>query len=1018
MNIYKPTDLQNPNKEEIFLSVNVSDQSYRYKTIMSDNHMMLYFSLPYYIEIPVGCYIKFRRDGMDNENDGLAEYYYLLRPQNVTKVHTQNWEYTVLFESEQYLLQTRRFKFFTVNEKGEHGNYRLKGWYTGTPKEFLELIVRNMNDGDIGWELGTWVEDKQRQTLEYSGENCLEFLQKVADAFKTEWSVAGRIISLGKVEAANEAPVDLSYGYEGGLKSGVKRELGDTEVINRLYVIGTERNIFQKDYGSKTLHMPAGYAIWYDGKEFKTDSEAGDEYRKKAVRYITDENGMYLERSDKPENERIVENILENTDIYPMREGNVTSVKGYNDAKSLYTFTDSQNDIDYKQYILPDLQATIVFQTGMLAGKEFDLYSYKHETKEFGILPIQENERTYPDDIFRPKEPQGDEKGDTYAVFNMNLPDEYVKEAEINLLKFAVEFFHEESRPKFAITGELSGIYAKKNWEILKNKLDVGHYVSLSDPEFMKEPEEIRIVGIKDFINSPMKPQIEFSNEVRKNSWGTMMSNVRDTDNKINHANSDNMAATRRMWRDVKETLNMMYDPEGNYFNEYINPLYVQTMQLVTGSDSLQFCFLDKKGTQTDFATPDYSFEGKTVNMANNIDYTLRHLTIGITDKESGEALENTMMPKPESGQEDKRKFREWLITHVEGGQTPNGSVILLDDAKPFYLYAKCPVGGDTGTYCFSTSSKKLIETEDGTQYYYFWIGILNSEHDRVRSWRTMYGFTEILPGQITVDKIMNSNAESYWDMANNRFRMGNSKSSIEWNIINELLRINNASLEIKDENGDAVASIDGKTGSAVFGKGNILLNSDGSACFGKNKNILKSNGAGSLANGSLSWDSDGNLSVSGKLTAGDNSKIGGMTIKGDALYGNSASFFSSEVFGEDSSIIENIEKRQNYILYAPYTDENEYRLIFLPSISTYFNNDFIIRIIVKYDSGAKFLIIPASNMGHNPTYLRNNNGEIYKSGVPLDSPFIGNGGIGMTKGNIVELYFNNGNYYLLNHKY
>lgn len=81
MQIYSPT-------HELIYSGYVGDQSYRYKSIMGDNTLTIYLSTPDYIEIPVGSYIYFQRDSTAS-----GEYYYLLRPQNLTKIHTQNWEY-------------------------------------------------------------------------------------------------------------------------------------------------------------------------------------------------------------------------------------------------------------------------------------------------------------------------------------------------------------------------------------------------------------------------------------------------------------------------------------------------------------------------------------------------------------------------------------------------------------------------------------------------------------------------------------------------------------------------------------------------------------------------------------------------------------------------------------------------------------------------------------------------------------------------------------------------------------
>jgi hypothetical protein len=117
-----------------------------------------------------------------------------------------------------------------------------------------------------------------------------------------------------------------------------------------------------------------------------------------------------------------------------------------------------------------------------------------------------------------------------------------------------------------------------------------------------------------------------------------------------------------------------------------------------------------------------------------------------------------------------------------------------------------------------------------------------------------MYGFTEILPGQITVDKILSKDGNSFLDMVGNRFRIGDNNRSLEWNVFDGLLRILNATLEMhKEENGNliTVARIDGETGAALFGKGSTKFNADGS---------------GQLANGNISFDDKGNSVFVGRF--------------------------------------------------------------------------------------------------------------------------------------------------------
>ena len=50
---------------------------------------------------------------------------------------------------------------------------------------------------------------------------------------------------------------------------------------------------------------------------------------------------------------------------------------------------------------------------------------------------------------------------------------------------------------------------------------------------------------------------------------------------------------------------------------------------------------------------------------------------------------------------------------------------------------------------------------EDG--YYYFLTGLLGSQFDGARSFVTVYGFTEILPGRVTVDRIVSTDGNTYF---------------------------------------------------------------------------------------------------------------------------------------------------------------------------------------------------------------------------------------------------------------
>lgn len=158
-----------------------------------------------------------------------------------------------------------------------------------------------------------------------------------------------------------------------------------------------------------------------------------------------------------------------------------------------------------------------------------------------------------------------------------------------------------------------------------------------------------------------------------------------------------------------------------------------------------------------------------------------------------------------------------------------------------------------SGTSGIFLISETAIEMESEPNYYYLLVGTLNSEFENDRSYVELYGFTEVLPGRITTDRIVSSDGLNFFDFVKNSFRIGNEDSAIEWNLIKNLLQIVNATLEIKKtEDGTliTVARIDGQDGSALFGKGAHLFNADGSL---------------SLANNNIIWNLLNGLIVTGK---------------------------------------------------------------------------------------------------------------------------------------------------------
>ena len=529
MIIYSPTG-------ETLLDVMPDDNSYRHRAIMGDNSLTLYFSLAQHVEVPVGAYC---------EHDG--ERYTLMHPESLKMHHTQHFEYTIELEGEQGKMSIWKFRN-TVDG-------RLRFSLTAKPHEHLQMLVDNLNRRDSGWTLGTCIDSPER-VVNYDHAFCRDALAMIAKEFGTEYEIVGKRISLGAVEHDRANALPLSYGKGNGSVSGVARTNSEDAVPTEiLYVQGGERNIDRSKYGASTLHLPLNATIGFDGARFEGEM---DYDARKARRYRTDEKGFSVQRADRPLSS-MAEDSVDLTDIYPSRVGTVAEVITANEKNHFYDFTDPTipATLDFEQCLIAGEKMTVIFQSGMLSGREFEV-KYAHaasgkKARRFEIVPQEIDGMTMPGGVFVPR------VGDKYAVFHCMLPQAYINDtatrsgAEWDLMRKAVQHLYTHEMAKFAFTGTLDGIWAKRNWESVGERLRIGAFVLFSDQQFQPEGVAVRIVGIKDYINTPHSPEIELSNAPVAVSFSTTLKTLESAAVAVEEKHREALQYSDRRFRDAKK---------------------------------------------------------------------------------------------------------------------------------------------------------------------------------------------------------------------------------------------------------------------------------------------------------------------------------------------------------------------------------------------------------------------------------------------------------------------------------
>lgn len=820
------------------LNIQVDDSSYRYRAIKGDHNLTLYFSLAEHVEIPVGAYCVY-------EN----ETYTLEKPESLTMKHSRYFEYTVVFDSPQ--AKAGKWKFRNPVDR------RLKFPLTAKPIEHLQMFVDNMNQRDSGWTIGRCI-DAPEKTISYNHAYCIDALSQMADEWETEYEFVGKQVSLWKVEYNRDNPLPLSYGKGNGFKPGIGRSnYEDSTPIEILYIQGGEQNIDASQYGSSELLLPKSQTIRFDGEHF--EGEQGFD-SSKARTYQTDADGFSIRRADKPLSSQ-AEDSLDCSEIYPSRVGTISAVTVVDASKHFYDIVDSSipASLNFEDCLIEGETLTIIPQTGMLAGKEFEA-KYIHNAKEgkaarrFEIVPQDIDGQTMPGGNYIPQ------VGDTYAVFHCMLPAAYICDnatktgASWDMFRQGVKYLYDNEEQKFTFTGELDGIWAKKDWLNIGGRIKLGGFVQFSDERFQPEGVLVRIIGIKDYINNPHSPEIELSNSTVGRTVSSDLRKIESNEVVMDTLHKEALQFTKRRYRDSMETIEMLSDALLDNFSNSINPIAVQTMAMLIGDKSLQFEFVDS------MTNPSPVVHNVTYNQATKVLSVpagiIQHYTLGIDTISSSHAA---------------NEYKFWSLPAFT---TPT----LTDGTKKYYLYAKVSQTDKTGTFYIS---EQAIAMEGVAGYYHLLMGVLNSEYDGERSYVSLYGFTEVLPGQVRTNQIISPDGKTYFDLllgeigGNIKIKAGSSgmHNLEEWDdldarIETQVTRINNITNRIDTAGWITTADGNRLYASKELENGNTLISYINQAAGSTTIHSDKINLEGAVSFTSLNSSLQG--AINGKVNSSD----------------------------------------------------------------------------------------------------------------------------------------------------
>lgn len=615
------------------------------------------------------------------------------------KTGAHKFVYNLEFEGVQYDLLRATYDLTIETTNNQLQDFQANS-LTGSLSIFASVWLANVNRLFPGkWALGPNIpQTDEDKTLTFADDaNCLSAINELCEAFGTEYKIeqVGGINIMHFTKLGTTHAMTFEYGRGKGVYELVRENVLSSNLITRLKTFGSSKNITLK-YRAHRLCLPN-----------RTKGQSFIEQPSAVAQYGVFEATKHFD------------------DVYPNRTGIVSQISG-----DILTFVDNDMfDLNEKEadgittkYVLPEVSPKVHFNTGNLAGYEFDIESYDHTTKTFKIVKYTD-ERGHE---FPSNESPAFQfaQGDKYKLLDVALPQLYVDEAEMELEDKGTEYYLQNSQPKvqYSLSVDPAVLERQVGEGTVANIFTAGDYIKVKDADIGVD-KSIRITAFTRDILRPYEYVLAISDTVTQSLINRVISDSVEVDKILNINNLKDPARARRNWRSAQEVLNMTFDADGDYFSSKIKPESIETVALSVGAKSMQF------GLTNTVFQPNYNGNKNLIKVDGGI---LSHYTI------------------------NENEIRSWNLSSSE--------TTFNDSNQAYYIYAKCERAGTAGSILFSTQQ---IKTESDANYFHFWIGVVNSVDTNARSISLSYGFTMVNGRFINTGRIQSMDGQTYFDLDN-----------------------------------------------------------------------------------------------------------------------------------------------------------------------------------------------------------------------------------------------------------
>lgn len=630
--------------------------------------------------------------------------YKLNRLPSVKKTGMHQFQYTLQFEGVQYDLFRITYDLTidtTTNELQDVQGDTL----TGNLHRFMTVLIANANRVFPGkWKLGTCPDTIGDKTLTFGeSDNCLSVLQNLCGQsnFNVEFEIvqSNGVYTVNLYERVGQTlPFTFEYGKGRGLYDLHRENVSSSNIVTRLKVYGSTENITSK-YRADRLCLPG-----------KTKGQS------------------YIEKPEMVAKYGVFEGRKNFDDVKPTFTGSIESVV------DTFSFIDKKFPFDLNAtnasgetlYLINGVSAKIHFNTGNLAGYDFEVKSYDHATHKFTLLKTTDDRG----DVFPSETSMAFQfgVGNEYKILDVAYPSDIEAEAEAKLAEVGNKYYDQNCQPKVQYGLSVTKAFLEKLVETndsVTNFFAPGDFLHVVDADIDVD----KAIRIKSFVRNILDPY-DYTltiSDITTNATITnrVISDLVKLDKIVTINNLKDPTRARANWRSSREVMNMVFDPDGDYYTDKIKPGSIDTLALSVGAKSMQFGLLN-----TVFQ-PNYNGNPRLVKWQGGV---LTHYTI------------------------NEESAVSWVMA--------DGQTTLTGNNSAYYLYAKCERNGNAGVFIFTTSQ---IKVEDDVNYYHFLVGTLSSIDPElnVRSLALTYGFTMVNGRFIKTGRIESADGTTYFDLDN-----------------------------------------------------------------------------------------------------------------------------------------------------------------------------------------------------------------------------------------------------------